>query len=234
MLETIELAALPEAVLPETLKFLNAATSALEISEMTNRHADFIQGVSTGEKVALNILAARDKAGRFETLSQLQAIPYFTEDKLKTLLAVFYVSTGAWEIGGDSKASEVKAAVVVDPPEVEGSESGATTELPADPLPDTPAPPPFLEKLLVAEVALMGRLSNANLKVSFQGFLEQLQFVSAVSRGRGLWTLSFRPSLALGQTPVPLRMDFEEGGIHLLAVTALWNPRQSSPIVVRL
>ena len=106
MLEKIDLKAVPEVVLAKTFDFLNTSNSALEIAEMTARHNDFIQGVTTGEKVAASILLMRDKVGgAFTALSQLQGVAYFTEDKVKTLLAVFYVETGVWELTGAQSKS---------------------------------------------------------------------------------------------------------------------------------
>lgn len=360
MLEKIDLKAVPEVVLAKTFDFLNTSNSALEIAEMTARHNDFIQGVTTGEKVAASILLMRDKVGgAFTALSQLQGVAYFTEDKVKTLLAVFYVDTGVWELPGDQSKflaptpvlepiakplEEKQAAPMAEPiyipsgeagepilepmymprvdplimvlekekpqlldpqllqavdPKLSGSLSSPTAPDPlagllVEPPPsgspvgsgplvepvfsgsptgggpirsnqplDNPPPNdngPNMEnpgnegsegglikgggdaggsgllggKQVIAELFLSGRLANASPKVSFKGYANELSFLSATPLGSGKWRLLFKTNFNAGTPSVPLRLDFEERGSHVLAVSALWNPQSPAPIVVSL
>lgn len=333
MLEKIDLKAVPEVVLAKTFDFLNNSSSALEIAEMTARHNDFIQGVTTGEKVAASILLMRDKVGgAFTALSQLQGVAYFTEDKVKTLLAVFYVETGVWELpGSQSKAlptapvlepiakplQEKQAAPMAEPilepmymprvdplimvlekekpqlldpqllqavdPKLSGSLSSPTAPDPLagllvePPLSGSPTggpirsnqpldnPPPndngpnmenpsnvgseggpikgggdaggsglLGGKQVLAELVLSGRLANASPKVSFKGYTNELSFLSATPLGSGKWRLLFKTNFNAGTPSVPLRLDLEERGSHVLAVSALWNPQSPAPIVVSL
>lgn len=349
MLEKIDLKAVPEVVLAKTFDFLNTSSSALEIAEMTARHNGFIQGVTTGEKVAASILLMRDKVGgAFTALSQLQGVAYFTEDKVKTLLAVFYVETGIWELPGTQSKSlppeEKQAAPMAEPIYIPSGEAGApilepmymprvdplimvlekekpqlldpqllqvvdpklsgslTSPTAPDPLAsllvepplsgspvgsgplvepvlsgsptgggpirsnqplDNPPPNdngPNMEnpgnegtegglikgggdaggsgllggKQVIAELFLSGRLANASPKVSFKGYTNELSFLSATPLGSGKWRLLFKTNFNAGTPSVPLRLDFEERGSHVLAVSALWNPQSPAPIVVSL
>lgn len=315
MLEKIDLTAVPEAVLAKTFNFLNYTGSALEIVEMTGRHADYIQGVTTGEKVAASILLMRDKVGgAFTKLAELQGVAYFTEDKLKTLLAVFYIEAGVWQttaikkapLDESSKALEPQPEPIIQPrvdplliPIGKETEKGLdpqalqtthtnqtlepqsnapgdqtrvnepllTGELPPSEVPidrqsgsnENPTPPPTENpppmeenqpetetgvkgggsgllggKEIAVELALMGRLANASPKVSFKGYADQLSYLGANAVGSGNWKLLFKSNFTSGTAAVSLRLDFEEGGSHVLAVTTLWNPLASAPIVVRL
>lgn len=327
MLEKIDLANVPQDVLYKLFDFLNGATTALAIAEATARYADFIQGVTTGEKVAASILLARDKAGgKFTKLAELQSVAYFTEDKLKTLVAVFYVEAGVWQLPGMSKSASViedysakalteepKVVAVTEPtleptvitrqnqplPETETTtvsqllqvtpEKGSidltatsstgpqliqsadpvlNVQPVSEPLPLIP-PPPMSEipskeapssgdptsggdtsggdpiksgegggllggKQVALDLTLVGRLANATPKASYKGYANELAFLGASPLGKGAWRLMFKSNFTAGTPAVPLRLDFEEGGIHVLAVMATWNPLKPAPMYVRL
>lgn len=358
MLEKIDLANVPQDVLSKLFDFLNGATTALAIAEATGRYADFIQGVTTGEKVAASILIARDKAGKFTRLAELQAVAYFTEDKLKTLVAVFHVEAGIWKLPTPTKSPVIledysskalpkePTVVAVEEPALEpvtmmrqndplpeneasvleakpaalepikevnvleipakdeprliraleptleplsvlepvGPDPKAVnpnvvnptvsaqpptvtepTQNPIPPMPVIPSKEPPTSgdpksggeptsggdtstgdpvkgggggvlggKQVPLDLTLIGRLANATPKVSFKGYANELAFVSANPLGKGVWRIMFKSNFTGGAPAVPLRLDFEEGGIHVLAVVANWNPLVPAPLYVRL
>jgi hypothetical protein len=89
-------------------------------------------------------------------------------------------------------------------------------------------------KQVALELILMGRLGNTSPKVSFKDNTSQFSYLGATPSGKGAWKLMFKTSFSGAATPLSLRVDLEESGIHVLAVTALWNPLLTTPIVVRL
>lgn len=131
MLQSIDLKNLPPIVSEAFFKYLNTVPTALELSECSKRYADFLLGVSTGEKLAQNILDFREtlKGGIFVSIEQVSSVAYFTEDKVRTLVGVFYVETGVWELPTqitrvDDPIPDQKSPEVIVEPELEDEGGG--------------------------------------------------------------------------------------------------------------
>lgn len=284
MLENIQLQALPQEVLRALLAFLNKVGSAAEIVALSSKYSGYLQGVPIGEKLAQSVLLQRAKLGAFGKVEELQAVPYLTDDKLKTLAGVFYVETGLWltetysskyampveestskaviESGMETKELLNPEVVMVrnpitEIPTKEGTESKVEEQGEGyDPNVQTNSPGSesgdpkgvggedgeskegggvvVVGKRIGLTLVAAGRLAGANVWISVQGVTPTgLRLESNNRMGDGKWQLIFTVASELMGRDLAMRLDFEEGGMHVLGVVTTWRPGKEH-IVVRL
>lgn len=233
MLQSIDLKALPPVVSEAFFKYLNTVSTALELSECSKRYAEFLLGVSTGEKLAQNILDYREtlKGGMFLSIDQLSLVPYFTEDKLRTLVGVFFVETGVWvmpssEPVGGEPVPDTKAPDLIIEPVLE-DDGGGGGKILVNPGEERPTP-------LLVNIYTEGGPVPSNIRLYVVKGAERAS-VESWGRGkiRGTWVANCLASGDWITQPVILRLDTFAANQQFLFGVQFPLPAQGGSITLR-
>lgn len=244
MLQSIDLKNLPAEVNKLFFQYINSVQSALELSDCSKRYADFLQGVTTGEKLAQHLLDVRASlGGEIKDLDQIISVPYFTEDKLRTLIGVFYVEAGIWKLPSevedpniirDQKSPEVVITPeIADDPEMHNHPEIVSESKDGRIIPNPGEPLGPVTKVGV-NIRVLGGPRPGKVAVTVKKGAE-FAIVSSVGPSRipGDWRVVLAVSDDVNKNPIVLRVDlFDASKFFVLGVNYVL-PELGGEIIIR-
>lgn len=224
MIDTLDIGHLEPKVEDALFAFLNSVKDPEDIVSKSRSHAEIIKGLSTGTSVAIKILDFRKELGRYSAIEELQKVPYFTEEKILTLAAVYYIEKGFYN------------------PKIISSPLPGNDILPPPPPPPGGGPTnvgnpiPGAKKLVKINVFARGSGKAVHLRSYLTRKTTGIEFEN-IHPGRlpGSWTVTFSVEGEPFNQSHELRLDFLDAGkLFLLGVEVSWNPLLMKTMTVRV